>query len=128
MQDRARQSKETVEPAPTMPTPQVVELHHSPGARFQSGNRVYRIVILGQGGVGKSGEAPCARVYMCVCVHVAPLRGVMAALAVRTYGSAAAYGSAAGFFHSSVVNGIKIKLSHSNSSTRLIASSGRAGC
>ena len=39
-----------------MPTPQTVELHHGPGARFQSGNRVYRIVILGQGGVGKSGE------------------------------------------------------------------------
>ena len=33
-----------------------MELHHGPGARFQSGNRVYRIVILGQGGVGKSGE------------------------------------------------------------------------
>jgi len=39
-----------------MPTPQPVEIHHSPSARFQSGNRVYRIVILGQGGVGKSGE------------------------------------------------------------------------
>lgn len=39
-----------------MPTPQAVEIHHSANARFQSGNRVYRIVILGQGGVGKSGE------------------------------------------------------------------------
>ena len=39
-----------------MPTPQAVELHHNPNARFQSGNRVYRIVILGQGGVGKSGK------------------------------------------------------------------------
>lgn len=38
-----------------MPTPQP-EIYHSPNARFQSGNRVYRIVILGQGGVGKSGE------------------------------------------------------------------------
>ncbi len=38
-----------------MPVPQS-ELHHSPGARFQSGNRVYRVVILGQGGVGKSGK------------------------------------------------------------------------
>lgn len=42
--------------AAAMPTPQPVEIHHSPNARFQSGNRVYRIVILGQGGVGKSGE------------------------------------------------------------------------
>lgn len=40
----------------TMPTPQPAELHHNPNARFQSGNRVYRVVILGQGGVGKSGE------------------------------------------------------------------------
>ena len=38
-----------------MPVPQ--ELHHSPNARFQSGNRVYRVVILGQGGVGKSGKS-----------------------------------------------------------------------
>jgi len=37
-----------------MPVPQ--ELHHSSSARFQSGNRVYRVVILGQGGVGKSGK------------------------------------------------------------------------
>ena len=62
-----------------MPTPQAVEIHHSPGARFQSGNRVYRIVILGQGGVGKSGASrgllslarrlACADlcVYVCVC-------------------------------------------------------------
>lgn len=41
----------------TMPTAQQAELHHSANARFQSGNRVYRIVILGQGGVGKSGES-----------------------------------------------------------------------
>ena len=40
-----------------MPTPAQGELHHSENARFQSGNRVYRVVILGQGGVGKSGEA-----------------------------------------------------------------------
>lgn len=37
-----------------MPTPQKVELYHPPTARFQTGNRVYRIVLLGQGGVGKS--------------------------------------------------------------------------
>lgn len=42
--------------AVVMPTPQQTELHHSVTARFQSGNRVYRVVILGQGGVGKSGE------------------------------------------------------------------------
>lgn len=39
-----------------MPPPQLEKLHHSSSARFQSGNRVYRVVILGQGGVGKSGE------------------------------------------------------------------------
>ena len=39
-----------------MPTPQKVELYHPPTARFQTGNRVYRIVLLGQGGVGKSGK------------------------------------------------------------------------
>ena len=39
-----------------MPPPHLEELHHSPNARFQSGNRVYRVVILGQGGVGKSGQ------------------------------------------------------------------------
>ena len=39
-----------------MPTPQQTELHHGVNAKFQSGNRVYRVVILGQGGVGKSGE------------------------------------------------------------------------
>ena len=33
-----------------------VPLYHPPGARFQTGNRVYKIVMLGQGGVGKSGE------------------------------------------------------------------------
>ena len=43
-----------------MPTPQQIEIHHSQNARFQSGNRLYRIVILGQGGVGKSGELQCA--------------------------------------------------------------------
>jgi len=32
------------------------EIHHPPNARFQSGNRVYKVVILGQGGVGKSGK------------------------------------------------------------------------
>ena len=32
------------------------ELHHAPDARFQSGNRVYKVVVLGQGGVGKSGK------------------------------------------------------------------------
>lgn len=31
------------------------ELHHSEDARFRSGNRVYKVVVLGQGGVGKSG-------------------------------------------------------------------------
>ncbi len=46
-----------------MPTPQPAELHHSSSARFQSGNRVYRIVILGQGGVGKSGQSNLAMSY-----------------------------------------------------------------
>ena len=32
------------------------DIHHPPNARFQSGNRVYKVVILGQGGVGKSGK------------------------------------------------------------------------
>ena len=41
-------------------SPQAVEVHHSPNARFQSGNRVYQIVVLGQGGVGKSGERTVA--------------------------------------------------------------------
>lgn len=40
-----------------MPVPQQTELHHSPEARFQNGNRLYKTVILGQGGVGKSGES-----------------------------------------------------------------------
>lgn len=34
------------------------ELHHSEDARFRSGNRVYKVVVLGQGGVGKSGMYP----------------------------------------------------------------------
>ncbi len=31
-------------------------LHHPENARYQSGNRVYKVVVLGQGGVGKSGQ------------------------------------------------------------------------
>ena len=31
------------------------DIHHPQSARFQSGNRVYKVVMLGQGGVGKSG-------------------------------------------------------------------------
>ena len=31
------------------------EVYHPPNARFQNGNRVYKVVMLGQGGVGKSG-------------------------------------------------------------------------
>ena len=31
-------------------------VYHPPNARFQSGNRVYKVVMLGQGGVGKSGK------------------------------------------------------------------------
>ena len=67
-----------------MPTPQTVELHHSAGARFQSGNRVYRIVILGQGGVGKSGEcqpyrtaawSAAADIIVPVCVLRACIHG-----------------------------------------------------
>ena len=38
------------------PTQSQQQLHHNPNARFQSGNRVYKVVILGQGGVGKSGR------------------------------------------------------------------------
>jgi GTPase SAR1 family protein len=30
------------------------QVYHPPNARFQSGNRVYKVVMLGQGGVGKS--------------------------------------------------------------------------
>ena len=30
------------------------EIHHPPQARFQNGNRVYKVVLLGEGGVGKS--------------------------------------------------------------------------
>ena len=47
-------AKDSIYPA-AMPTPQQGEIHHSKGARFQSGNRVYKVVVLGQGGVGKSG-------------------------------------------------------------------------
>ncbi len=51
-----------------MPQPQQVEIHHSKAARFQSGNRVYKVVVLGQGGVGKSGMlAP--KQDNCYCVE-----------------------------------------------------------
>lgn len=56
-----------------MPTPQPTELHHGQNARFQSGNRVYKVVMLGQGGVGKSGALCKAAINGCpvVCVRVA---------------------------------------------------------
>ena len=50
-----------------MPVPQQAELHHSSSARFQSGNRVYRVVILGQGGVGKSGKRSCCMCSAATC-------------------------------------------------------------
>lgn len=46
-----------------MPVPQQTELHHSPEARFQNGNRLYKTVILGQGGVGKSGKFLLVAIY-----------------------------------------------------------------
>jgi hypothetical protein len=54
LQDRSREAQ-IAAPQLTMPVPQQTELHHSAEARFQNGNRLYKTVILGQGGVGKSG-------------------------------------------------------------------------
>jgi len=53
-----------------MPTPQQIELHHSKGARFQSGNRVYKVVVLGMGGVGKSGMNFCSYITSSQCSSI----------------------------------------------------------